>query len=67
MNLRVTGLCKGNSPVTGPVAQKMFPFDDVIMVCEMEAINDLSYFSYCLRQCRERIKKTDILKIYVTL
>ena len=35
--LRVTGLCLGNSPVTGesphngPVVWKMFPFDDVIM------------------------------------
>ena len=36
--LRVTGLCEGNPPVTGgfsphkgPVMQKMFPFDDVIM------------------------------------
>ena len=35
--LRVTGLCAGNSPVTGefpakgPVTRKMFPFDDVIM------------------------------------
>ena len=35
--LRVTGLCTGNSPVTGefpaqrPVTRKMFPFDDVIM------------------------------------
>ena len=34
---RVTGLCAGNSPVTGefqhkgPVTRKMFPFDDVIM------------------------------------
>ena len=34
--LRVTGLCVGNSPVTGefphklPVTRKMFPFDDVI-------------------------------------
>ena len=34
--LRVTGLCAGNSPVTGefpaqgPVMRKMFPFDDVI-------------------------------------
>ena len=34
---RVTGLCVGNSPVTGefphkwPVTRKMFPFDDVIM------------------------------------
>ena len=33
----VTGLCAGNSPVTGefphkwPVTRKMFPFDDVIM------------------------------------
>ena len=36
--LRATGLCAGNSPVTGefphkwPVARKMFPFDDVIVV-----------------------------------
>ena len=36
-NLRVTGLCEGNSPVTvnsphkGPVTRKTFPFDDVIM------------------------------------
>ena len=35
--LRVTGLCEGNSSVTGefptqgPVTRKMFPFDDVIM------------------------------------
>ena len=35
--LLVTGLCEGNSPVTGgfpykwPVTRKMFPFDDVIM------------------------------------
>ena len=36
--LSVTGLCAGNSPVTGefphkgPVTRKMFPFDDVIML-----------------------------------
>ena len=36
--LRVTGLCKGNPPVTGgsphrgPVTRKMFTFDDVIMI-----------------------------------
>ena len=35
--LRVTGLCAGNSPVTGewphkrPVTRKMFPFDEIIM------------------------------------
>ena len=35
--LCITGLCEGNSPVTGetpnkgPVRRKMFPFDDVIM------------------------------------
>ena len=37
-NLRVTGICAGNSPVTGefphkgPVMRKMFPFDYVIML-----------------------------------
>ena len=30
--LCVTGLCAGNSPVTGPVMRKMFPFDDVNIV-----------------------------------
>ena len=36
--LRVTGLCEGNSPVTGefphkgPLTRKKFPFEDVIMV-----------------------------------
>ena len=36
--LRVTGLCRGNSPGSvnsphkGPVMRKMFPFDDVIMI-----------------------------------
>ena len=37
--LRVTGLCAGDLPMTGefphkwPVTRKMFPFDDVIMMC----------------------------------
>ena len=37
LKLRVTGLCAGNSPVTGefphkwPVTRKMFSFDDIIM------------------------------------
>ena len=37
---RVTGLCEGNSPVTGefpiqrPITREMFPFDDVIMAQE---------------------------------
>ena len=40
-NLRVTGLCVGNSPGPvnsphkGPVTRKMFPFDDVIMFTEI--------------------------------
>ena len=39
--LRVTGLCAGNlpwpvnSPHKRPVTRKMFPFDDVIMLCEI--------------------------------
>ena len=45
--LRVTGLCEGNSQVTGeapdkgPVTRKMFPFDDVIMKCVI-----VSFFIY---------------------
>ena len=40
--LRVTGLCAGNSPVTGEFPAQiasnavMFPFDDVIMVIEFK-------------------------------
>ena len=36
--LRVTGICAGNSPVTGEypaqksVTRKLFPFDDVLMI-----------------------------------
>ena len=39
--LRITGLCVGNSPgpVNSPhkglVTRKMFPFDDIIMICEV--------------------------------
>ena len=39
--LRVTDLCQGNPPVTdgfphkGPVTQKMFPFDDVIILSKV--------------------------------
>ena len=39
---RVTGLCVGyspgpvNSPYKGPVTQKMFPFDDVIMIFQVQ-------------------------------
>ena len=35
--LRVTGLCEGNSPVTGE-----FPFDDIIMICERSAQGELA-------------------------
>ena len=47
--LRVTGLCVGNSPGPvnfphkGPVARKMFPFDDVIMA---RFIRDVDYMWY---------------------
>ena len=52
--LRVTGLCVGNSPGTGdsphkwPVTRKMFPFDDVVM-------NDLSIGSVRIRDPRSTI------------
>ena len=42
--LRVTGLCVGNSPGpvnsphTGPVTRKMFPFDDVIMLMMLYSV-----------------------------
>ena len=46
--LRVTGLCEGNSPVTGefphkgPVTRNMFPFDDVIMFLLSPRITSLA-------------------------
>ena len=58
--LRVTGLCEGNSPVTGefpikgPVTRKMFPFDDVIMF----TINSIKYahdFCRALWYCESSI------------
>ena len=45
LKLRVTGLCAGNSPGPvnsphkWPVTRKMFPFDDVIMVCGVTSFN----------------------------
>ena len=43
--LRVTGLCEGNPPVTSPkpVAQKMFPFGDIIMKRQSRRHNDFRY------------------------
>ena len=47
--LRVTGLCVGNSPGPvnsphkGPVARKMFPFDDVIMHSRSFSSNTTSH------------------------
>ena len=50
--LRVTGLCEGNSPVTGefpaqraPITQKMFPFDDVIM--KLVILSSFVHTSFC--------------------
>ena len=54
--LRGTGLCAGNSPVTGefpaqgPVTRKMFPFDDVIMSAKWNFTIDLH------SQIKENIK-----------
>ena len=53
--LRVTGLCAGNSPVTGdfpaqrPVTRKMFPVDDVIMV---SGRIDKSRTPFCQQACK---------------
>ena len=49
-NLRVTGLCVGNSPGPvnslhkGPVTRKMFPFDDVIMMHHLRYMCTQSLF-----------------------
>ena len=46
--LRVTGLCEGNSPVTGEfphkgtVTRKMFPFDDVIIFFQDYSIDSVA-------------------------
>ena len=48
-NLRVTGICAGNSPVNSrhkwPVTAKMFPFDDVITVM-VAIIGRCGYIQY---------------------
>ena len=50
--LCVTGLCVGNSPGPvnslhkGPVTRKMFPFDDVIMYCNMAYQTTLNTSAY---------------------
>ena len=55
--LRVTGLCVGNSPVTGefpaqmPVTRKAFPFDDVIM--NGHGISQVE----CTKRCRAMYDK----------
>ena len=61
--LRVTGLCAGNSPVTGefpaqrPVTRKMFPCDDVIMPGEIYQYHGW-WCPDCL--CCQDIKSHDI-------
>ena len=53
-NLRVTGLCEGNLPVTGEipakgtVTRKMFPFDDVIIVVYFAIANVMEFCAYQL-------------------
>ena len=61
--LRVTGLCEGNSPVTGELlAQRasnaqMFPFDDVIMWCILKTwyIHYKNIYTIKLRWSPERL------------
>ena len=56
-NLRVTGLCERNSPVTGdsthkgPVTRKMFPFDDVIMGIQVVASLLLWHWVWLFQVC----------------
>ena len=65
--LRVTGLCVGNSPGPvnsphkGPVARKMFPFDDVIMGDSP----DISLFAACLPLSRKRPIRLSANKIVI--
>ena len=50
--LRITGLVRGidrwpvNSPHKGPVTRKVFPFEDVIMLWELE-VWSMFYLSHC--------------------
>ena len=54
--LRVTGLCAGNSPGTGesphkwPATRKMFPFNDVIM-CAWDLVHYLNYLLFNIWGC----------------
>ena len=57
----VTGLCEGNSPVTGefpakgPVTQKMFPFDDMIMYWINYSETKFTYLQIFLYLCRPKL------------
>ena len=67
--LRVTGLCTGNSPVTGefsaqgPVTRKIFQFDDVIMVNIDPLPPDIACtkLKSCVWQCRSQLRLILIL------
>ena len=64
--LRVTGLCKGNSPVTGelphkrPVTRKMFPFDDVTMILNCTVLNEIIVF-WLKRSSKNQWKLTYVI------
>ena len=79
--LHVTGLCAGNSQVTGefpaqsPVTQKMFPFDDVIMwtkYCrfrgrtEAEAITRLGFVGWISEIESKAFAILDVVGIQLT-
>ena len=61
--LRVTGLCAGNSSVTGefptqgPVTRKMFPFDDVIMELFVMNIKQRTCIVYMLKYSKMGLER----------
>ena len=67
--LRITGLCEGNSPVTGefpaqrPVTRKIFPFDDVIMRSGCIPVNYGLAHTTCITTMHELLWRYEVHKL----
>ena len=71
--LRVTGLCVGNSPGPvnsphkGPATRKMFPFDDVIMLCAKVQSDWTTEMNNMKKRDFERFDFEICFRIFLTL
>ena len=67
---RATGLCKGNSPMTGesphkgPVTPKMFPFDDVIMCGREVTLKKTGWFGQLQTTAKQKLVLFNISTLF---